>query len=262
MLSGNIIIGPLRRVVSYHDAFGWGGTLAFLSHQLVGYPREITGQPKGIPQPVHVRVGTSDAHLYYKILLRDEYALNLPFTPRTIVDAGANIGLTSIYYAQQYPRARVISVEAEATNFAILSRNVSSYPGIVPIHAALWKSDGLICVSERSSDSGKWGFITHEGAGAKVRAITMQTLMHELNIESIDLLKVDIEGAEIELFDGREWVDKVQALAIELHDRFRPGCSAAVNAAMSGFSASEHADLMLYLRAGLRFGTSMEEGTS
>jgi FkbM family methyltransferase len=242
-----------RLVASYYDAFGVYGALAFLCHHVAGHPREIRACPKEVKSPVHVRVGTSDAWLYREILLRGQYALDLPFSPRTIVDAGANIGLASIYFARRYPQARVISVEAEASNFELLCRNVGPYPNIVPIHAALWNRDGVIGVNEPSArTSDKWGFITHEGDGARVRAITMWTLMRELDIESIDLLKVDIEGSEKELFENCGWADSLQSLAIELHDHFRPGCSGAVNAAMSDFYRSEHGEVKFYLRRGSR----------
>jgi FkbM family methyltransferase len=238
-------------LASYHDVFGLYGVLAFLSHDFAGYPQEIRAKPRGIGTPLHVRMGTSDAWLCREILLRGQYALNLPFTPRTIVDAGANIGLASIYYARRYPQARIVSVEPEASNFDILCKNVADFPTISPVHAALWKSDGSVSVGERNSaanGSGKWGFVTYEGTGAQVRAITMQTLMREHGIRSIDLLKVDIEGAERELFEECDWVDQVQALAIELHDRFRPGCSAAVQRAMSDFSTTQQGEVTLYLR--------------
>src|ERR1700730_1245135 len=242
-----------RVVASYYEAFGVYGALAFLCHHVVGHPREISAWPEEIKSPVHVRVGTSDAWVYRQILLRGQYALDLPFTPQTIVDAGANIGLASIYYARRYPQARVISVEAEASNFEILCRNVAPYPNIVPIHAALWNRDGFIGVSEPSPrTSDKWAFVTHEGDGARVRAITMRTLMREFNIESIDLLKVDIEGAEKELFEDSGWADGLQSLAIELHDHFKPGCGTAVNAAMSDFYRSRRGEVNLYLRRGSR----------
>jgi FkbM family methyltransferase len=250
MLATNTIIGRVKLLAFYRDAFGVSGALAFLSRQLIGCPREIRARPKGVKTPLHVRVGTSDAWLYGEILLRGQYAIDLPFTPRTIVDAGANIGMTSVYYTLRYPQARVISVEAEDSNFGVLCRNVAHYPNVTPVHAALWKSDGVARVSERSPESGKWGFVAYEGDGAQVRAVTMRTLMREFNIESIDLLKVDIEGSEIELFDGCDWMDKVQALAIELHDRFRPGCGAAVNAVTSEFHRSEHREVTFYLRRG------------
>jgi FkbM family methyltransferase len=242
---------------AYYDAFGIRGVLAVSAHRLTGHPREITARPAGVKHPVHIRVRTTDASIYREILLCGEYGnFDLPFTPRTIVDAGANIGMASIYYAHRYPQARIISIEAEASNFDMLCRNAAAYPSITPIHVALWDRDGFINVREPDPATGafgKWGFVTSEAPGIQVRAITMRTLMAERGIASIDLLKVDIEGAEKEVFESCDWMGHVRALVVELHDRFKPGCGAAVAAVTSGYSKSERGEMTFYLRA-KRFG--------
>jgi FkbM family methyltransferase len=183
--------------------------------------------------------------------LRGEYAFDLPFSPKSIVDAGANIGMASIYFAQRFPNAKVIAIEAEALNFAALVRNVRPYPSIIPIHAALWNRDGEIGVSQpdpATGSGGEWAFVTHEGSGVKVRAIGMRTLMKEMQIRSVDLLKVDIEGAEKEVFEACDWMDDIRCLMIELHDRFKPGCSEAVNSVVQGYSKLQRGETTLYVR--------------
>jgi FkbM family methyltransferase len=237
----------LEGLTSHFDIFGIRGVLAISSHRLIGHPREITAQPEGIRSPIHIRLRTSDAGIYRQVILHKEYAFDLPFTPRTIVDAGANIGTVSIYYAHQYTGARIISVEAEASNFEALCKNVAPYPNVVPIHAALWKRDGFVSVSQPDS-AGEWGFVTHEGSGDKVRAVTMRTLMREANVPFIDLLKIDIEGSEKEIFEDCDRIGNVKAIAIELHDRFKPGCSKAVNAVTSDFRKFERGETTFYVR--------------
>ena len=223
------------------------------AYRLTGHPREITARPAGVKHPVHIRVRTTDASIYREILLYGEYGnFNLPFTPKTIVDAGANIGMASIYYAHRYPQARIISIEAEASNFEMLRRNVAAYTSITPIHAALWNRDGFINVSDPDPVTGafgKWGFVTSESPGVPVRAITMRTLIAEQGISYIDLLKVDIEGAEKEVFESCDWMGHVRALIVELHDRFKPGCSTAVAAVTSGYSKLERGEMTFYVRA-------------
>lgn len=237
----------------YYNNFGLSGLLAISAYRIFGRPKEITAQPRGIQHPVHIRVRTSDSSIYGEVLLQGEYAFDLPFSPKTIVDAGANIGMTSIYFTHRYPEAKIVAVEAEASNFAVLARNVEPYPAIIPIHAALWDRDGQISVSEQdpATDSGgNWGFVTHEGPGVKVRAITMPTLMKEMQMRSIELLKVDIEGAEQEVFKACDWMDDIRCLMIELHDRFKPGCSKAVDSVTQGFSKLHRGETTLYLRDG------------
>jgi FkbM family methyltransferase len=238
-------------LMGYYSNFGIRGVLAISAYRLFGRPKEITAHPPAIRNPVHLRVRTSDTFVYGEILLRGQYSFDLPFSPRTIVDAGANIGMTSIYLTHRYPEARIVAIEPEASNFAVLVRNVRPYPAIIPVHAALWYRDGEISVGKptpASAAGDKWGFVTREGSGIKVRAMTMRTLKKELQMCSVDLLKIDIEGSEKEVFDVCDWMDDVNCLMIELHDRFKPGCREAVDSVAQGFSKLQRGDTTLYIR--------------
>jgi FkbM family methyltransferase len=194
--------------------------------------------------------------VYSDVLIGGEYGFDLPFAPKTIVDAGANIGMASIFFARRYPGAKIIAIEPEASNFSLLMRNVRAYSAIVPIHAALWNRDGQISVGDPDPETGaggKWAFVTREGPGAKVRAVTMPTLMQEMGVRTIDLAKIDIEGAEQELFQDTKWLAGTECVMIGLHDRFRPGCSEVVNSAMQGFTRMHRSETDFYLR-GTRSG--------
>jgi len=231
----------------YYSTFGIRGVLTRSTYRLFGRPKDITVRPPGFRHPVHIRIGTTDHLPYVQVLLRGEYAFDLPFSPKSIVDAGANIGMASIYFARRFPNAKIIAIEAETLNFAALVRNVRPYPSIIPIHAALWSRDGEISVSSPKF-GGEWAFVTHEGSGVKVRAITMRTLMKETQICSVDLLKVDIEGAEKEVFEACDWMDNVRCLMIELHDRFKTGCSEAVDSVTQGYLKLQRGETTLYVR--------------
>jgi FkbM family methyltransferase len=159
--------------------------------------------------------------------------------------------MASLYYARKYPDARIVAVEAEPSNFAMLTRNVEQYANILPIHAALWKEDGEIAIAASSSSESplsKVGFVVNEVEGALVRAMSMRTLMGETHIDSIDLLKVDIEGAEKEVFEFCDWMGSVRCLAIELHDRFKPGASAAVDSVTGEFIRSQIGETSFFVR--------------
>jgi FkbM family methyltransferase len=236
----------------YYSNFGVRGVLAISAYRLFGRPKEITAHPPCIQNPVHLRMRTSDPSTYAEILLRGEYAFDLPFSPRTIVDAGANIGMASIYFAHRYPEAKIIAIEPEASNFALLARNVQPYPTIKPVHAAVWNQDGEVNVGKPASGtgaSGKWSFVTRrQGAGDTIRAVTIPTLMREFDVQVIDLAKIDIEGSEQEIFEDTRWLTGLRCMMIELHDRFRPGCSKAVESAMQGFKRSQRGETTFYLR--------------
>jgi FkbM family methyltransferase len=198
----------LEGLAGHFNAGGMRAVLAISAYRFIRRPKEIALRAKGIKHPVHIRLRTTDLAVFHEMLIREEYSLSLPWSPRIIVDAGANIGMSSIYYTHKYPDARIFAIEAEASNFALLAKNARPYPNIVPIHAALWNRDGEIGVSEPDPATGafgKWGFVTREGTGAPVRAISMRTLMAEMQIPCIDLLKMDIEGSEKEVFEHCNW---------------------------------------------------------
>ncbi|MGQ0697729.1 MAG: FkbM family methyltransferase [Panacagrimonas sp.] len=195
-----------------------------------------------------------------KVLSGDEYAIELAREPRFIVDAGANVGLAAIYYANKYPGATIVSIEPVASNFALLQRNVAPYPNVLPLLNALWYEPATLEIVDPG-----WGddafrttnYVAGTVEGNPVQAITVDQIIEryaaKAGVERIDVLKIDIEGAEKELFaaqDGasaRRWIDRVDVIAVELHDRFRPGCARAVYNATNGFDYEQRRGYNLFV---------------
>ncbi len=198
---------------------------------------EVT--PPGARAPLRIRSATSDLPAFEDTFLFGHYAFGLPAPPRVIVDAGGHIGMVSILLANRYPDARIITLEPEAGNFALLRRNVEPYPNIEPVHAALWKEDGQLDIANPGDST--WSYQVEEKPGGEVEALTMDSVMARFGIGEIDLAKIDIEGAEKEVFEaGGEWLGKVRCLAVELHDRMKPGCSRAFYNATNRFPHELH----------------------
>jgi FkbM family methyltransferase len=179
------------------------GVAAAVSNRLFGIPKQLNVFPSGLKHRVHLRLRTSDVSLYDGLLLKGTYELELPFIPATIVDAGANVGMASLYYAKRYPRAKIASVAPEPSNYAMLAKNVAAYPNVIAVNAALWDSDRelfLAPINEHLNPKfDKWAFGV-SSSGTPVRGLTMKTLMQETGLDRIDLLKMDVEGGEIEVF--------------------------------------------------------------
>ena len=94
-----------------------------------------------------------------------------------------------------------------------------------------------------NEDGSKYEFVTEEvKTGGDIETCTVGELLgmfNELGLDTIDVLKVDIEGAEKEVFSGeREWLAKVKVVILELHEEARPGCETAVSNAMNEFNFS------------------------
>jgi FkbM family methyltransferase len=138
---------------------------------------------------------------------------------RTIIDLGANIGVATLYFAEKFPHARILSVEPESSNFAILLRNVRTLATkgrCVPLQAAVWNQDSQLDLLNPGGDHCMFAF--GEKSGGEVRGLSMMSILERSGFETVDLLKVDIEGAEVELFrGGLDWLPRVRAVAIEFH---------------------------------------------
>ena len=250
----------------YYETCGSRGVYAVTSFRLCGRPRELAIAPFRSDHKVHLRIDTSDFCAYRDVLIfkTKSYDPSFPeFSPRTIVDAGAHIGISSILFARKYPMAKIIAVEPEAANFAALVRNTAPYQTITPIHAALWREDGEVTLGPSNAHP-KGAFQIVENGTQRVRAITMDTLMGESGFSTIDLLKVDIEGAETEVFGACPWITKVRAIAIELHDRIRPGCTSVVKTAAGDMRCDEHGEVTFFVREqeAFRYSTDLLAGKS
>lgn len=234
----------------YYDVFGARAVFSVGSFRLCGRPRELAIVPPQSEHRVYLRIDTSDFCSYRDVLAlgSKSYIPSLPgFNPSTIVDVGAHIGMASILFALKYPKARIIAVEPEASNFAALVRNTSPYNAITAIRAALWREDGEVALGPSNAHP-KGAFQIIDNGQQRVRAITMDTLMRETGIGAIDLLKVDIEGAEKEVFESCGWIRDVQVIAIELHDRIRTGCSSVVKKAATNLVCVHQDEVTFFTR--------------
>jgi FkbM family methyltransferase len=140
-------------------------------------------------------------------------------SPR-ILDCGANVGLASLYFRREYPGARITAFEADPALFAILDANLKANgaANIETRHAALWTSTGTLSFQCEGSDSGMIGSLPGAVAG---RAMTVPSLrLRDVLAEGpIDLLKLDIEGAEdAVLADCEPLLGNVHALVMDLHE--------------------------------------------
>lgn len=192
--------------------------------------------------PFTLRTHTSDIPVLMECLVRGEFCALDVENVMTIIDAGANIGASSIAFAKRYPLARVIAIEPERDNFDILKFNTQSYPNIELVRGALLAEAGEVSLFSRGT--GPWGFSVVRGNllqakefHEQVVAISVTDVVQSFNLTGIDILKMDIEGAECEVFEhAGPWLDHVRVIIVELHDRIVPGCSRAYERATSDFS--------------------------
>jgi FkbM family methyltransferase len=231
----------MKMVMNLTKNYGIKGFFVYINLKL-GISEKIK-LPK-IPYPIYLRRKTSDIPTFNQIFTNKDYEIDLEFYPQVIIDAGANIGLSAIYFTNKYPESKVICIEPEKSNFDVLLRNIEKYKNISTLKNALSNQPKQI-INVIDNGWGNWGFMTESEDTSKtkkivdsVKTITIDEIINNNNIKVIDLLKIDIEGAEKELFESNyeNWLPYVRCLIIELQDRMKAGSSKSFFKAISQYN--------------------------
>jgi FkbM family methyltransferase len=140
-------------------------------------------------------------------------------SPR-ILDCGANVGAASLFYKREYPGARITAYEADPSLCAMTTRNLerNGAGDVEVVHAALWTSNGQVTFRAEGSDSGMIDGLAGvvDAKGVTVPSLRMRDILER---DRIDLLKLDIEGAECAVLEDCEPVlDHVNAIVMDLHE--------------------------------------------
>ena len=174
---------------------------------------------------------SSDLELFNQVWGRDEYkkatdiVLLNPSKELIIIDAGANVGYTALFFYEVWPSARIYSIEPDGGNFSMLKRNIqlNNAFNIIPLEAGIWSHACNLRVDKSFRDNREWSFqVMQTNQDTGLKGMHILDVMKNYDLAEIDLLKIDIEGAEKYLFDGTEknanFLAKTKVLAIEIHD--------------------------------------------
>jgi FkbM family methyltransferase len=208
----------LRHTIQFHVKNGFG--LACDTRRTVSIDLRID---RDAAATVTFRPFAGDLFVLYEVLAFNAYQIAPSLLPReevrVIVDCGANIGITSLLLAARYPKATVFSLEPHPENFALLKTNVSREPRILPIRACL-TGTAQVAVGF-TADQAAWGNrISTDAGGFLVPAITIEELCNQNRLDRIDLLKIDIEGAEEQVLANGTFLNRVEFMIIELHGNY------------------------------------------
>lgn len=194
--------------------------------------KQIRTGPKGHFVPIrcevpglHVRAGTSDMLVFSDIYFKKEYrCLDHVRNAELIIDCGANVGYSSAYFAHRHPRARVIAVEPDPSNYAACAKNLARFSDrCTIIRSGIWsKPIGLVFGEGMNGDPSEWAITVREarcGESAAMQAVDINTLLEDSGFDRISILKIDIEGSESAVFrENTDWLRKVDHMVVEIHE--------------------------------------------
>ena len=191
--------------------------------------------------PFQIRDGDSDAAVLRQVFIKREYDLsryrqhNARLDARyaeilsagqkpLIIDAGANIGAASIWYARAYPEALVLAVEPEPENLVLCRANTQARANIKVVAGAIGAQSGCVEIFNDSKKGQSDAFQTRR-AEEGVKVFSVADLKAQAGADAtLFIVKVDIEGFESDLFSAEtNWIDECAALIVEPHDWLFPG---------------------------------------
>jgi FkbM family methyltransferase len=194
----------------------------------------------------------TDLHIVREAFGDHVYPVPQGVHPRTILDLGANIGASVLWFHRRFPDAEIHAVEPDRRSLAKLERNVGGLPGVTVHHAAVAGEGGprTFYEARQAWSSSLRADAAAGGHATTVTAVTLPTLLRErVGRERVDLLKMDVEGTEWELLQRLRLADLADVVAGELHPS-RLGEAAerdALRHGLAGFDVS-------YQRAEERYG--------
>ena len=177
---------------------------------------------------------SSDFSVFKSVIIEKQYNLNYFSKPNSnnqinIIDGGANVGYTTIYLKDRFPNSNIICIEPSLKNIQALKYNLelNNLKNIKVINSALWYEKTSLKINSEFRDRREHSFRTvkqKNTEGEMVESITIYDIIKDNNIKVLDILKLDIEGSENEIFtfDSKltDCLIITQNVVIEIHDEF------------------------------------------
>jgi FkbM family methyltransferase len=196
-------------------------------------------QASFLKKPFELRDNQSDKAIFFQVFYEkqyDLYGVNFPEVTK-IIDGGANIGCASVYFSVRFPKAEILAIEPEENNFSLLKKNVEPYENVSCVQAGIWNKNEHLSIANPEGGAAEYMFENNAESKNMINGMTIRSLLNLKNWSNVDIIKLDIEGAEKEVFSAEDlsWLNNTKLLIIELHDRYKKDCTKTVFKALNNF---------------------------
>jgi FkbM family methyltransferase len=207
-----------------------------------------------------LRLEGSDVWVFNQVLCTDEYDYVIKdFTnvfgrkPFFIIDAGANIGLTTILFKAMLPQSKIISLEPDRNNYAMAKKNFQSNAmnDVMVRQRALWPTSINLEMVNDFRDKMEWSLRVQQSEGGFIKSDTPKDTISDLG-GSVDIFKIDIEGGEFNIFDAANdlsWLANVKMIAVEIHEEYNAREKIISLLKGNKFVISHHGELTIAINA-------------
>jgi FkbM family methyltransferase len=170
-----------KRLVPLIKAFGLLDGIGFFIRRI--FKKDGFYKSSRYKTNIYIRNRYADKITFKQVFLEGQYNFDIPFTPTTILDGGANIGLASVYFAHRYPAASIVAVEPNQENFEVLQKNIASFLNVKAKLGGIWNDNkNLVIVNAQDFDN---SFMVEEVEAAtpkSIPAFSIASIMQELSL--------------------------------------------------------------------------------
>lgn len=180
-----------------------------------------------------LRKRSSDVMVFQQLIIEEEYQGVVDLLTKhninvnSMIDAGANIGLSTVFFKNFYPSSTVICVEPDDDNCLMIDKHIkmSNFTDVYIEKVGLWDSNSFLTIVKDFRDGAKWSLrVEAVDYETNLKGVSVNYLLNKYNLKEIDLLKIDIEGSEKILLENKdnlkEYIDLIKVVCIEVHEEF------------------------------------------
>jgi FkbM family methyltransferase len=234
------IAHALKVLAHYISSYGVGGGVLHFFYDLGRWAILPSQRLFSVRTPaghkVHIRARSSDFLVFDEVILQQCYSLrtypqfellrerysNIISTGKTplVIDAGANIGLAAVSFLEQFPLVKIVGLEPVGQNFELAKQNASPLGNVSLLRECLWHRHSTLTMEDENAAAFSFRFEENaNAAGGSVRGVVIDDILAEDPDLALFILKIDIEGAESEIFAAEGlWWEARPVLMIEPHD--------------------------------------------
>jgi FkbM family methyltransferase len=205
-------------------------SLRFTADMVRQSPNSSLASLRWSGRDIFYRSGTADPFVLYQVLLKSgekaEYYVPAALRPKIILDIGSNIGASILYFHEKFPDAKIFGFEPHPDTFRILEKNVAHLPGITVFNYGLGAANERIAVPADKVNFGAFNTCGHfkdrgyPAAPVECEVRRLDEVLREIGIAQVDLIKIDCEGAEADVFSTLPdaILNQCQWIVGEFHD--------------------------------------------
>jgi FkbM family methyltransferase len=186
-------------------------------HRFLPVPRRLTMRCNNQRRIIFISPDTNFTDVLYEVLLRKDYAIPARFFPEVIFDVGACYGISTVFLSCAYPDAKIYAFEPSAPTFGFLQRTAAPLKNVEVFNKAVYTFTGSIKLYSDNRHGGWNTLLPLHAHGEEVACVSLDDFMKDRNINHIDLLKIDVEGAELEIFKTLTGLEKISYIVGEFH---------------------------------------------